>query len=351
MAKTNFQSGGTPRFDLSKEPDRLLADVGRVILEAKKQPKRHAFDFLMREIPEPTFMRLVDSIRPTPGREEDHPGHAPFMMMVVYLRSHLLGDKRGGFSATDEELLNITNTLHPYLIIELMRRRGGFEEFHLPENPWSFDAVVRVRGPVREKLAATVAEFQAMNLPAPLLFTDEELLSRMEKDDIGAEIPMPVRGRPAASETMVNVRFQKLPALDPLKFADAMREVNETAFSSEPMPGLHLPEVDFVKKSGAVQRMGGENFDSPIVRAIKVFQTHFDNESGECQSAIARFYALTEMMRNKSLPRWITSTPAGDSIHPAVMVAAATVKLTPNGKFAPAYFADQVEKVANNSTL
>ena len=56
-----------------------------------------------------------------------------------------------------------------------------------------------------------------------------------------------------------------------------------------------------------------------------------------------RFQALMDLVRRDALAPWISGTPDSPAMHPAILVTAATMKLTKGGLLPPARFAREVE--------
>jgi hypothetical protein len=330
----------------------LLLEVSQVTVEAGQKPKEEMFSFTLGALPDVTLNRLLDSMAPT--ARSDEAANAALVLLMVFLRGHLHGDARGGFEASDEEFGDILHTLEPYLVIELIRRRGCFELFELPESPWAFGASIRVHGPHREDIEGTIAELKRRRLPYPPVLSDARMLQQMEGDGVGIEMPMPVRGRSVVTPQTLNLQPHKALALDPEAFIAAFKEVNEYALSTDPATALETPdgvpsEVDFVE-DGKVQRWNlDEMRSSPQGRIVKIMHKYFGQSFEEDRSALLRFHALMDLLRKDALSDWITGPPDSPSMHPAILVTAATMKLTKGGLFPPARFVREVEELAKQA--
>lgn len=138
----------------------LLLEVSQVTVEARQKSKEKAFAFTLAALPDATLDRLLDSMA-LKGKS-DETANAALVMLMVFLRGHLHGDARGGFEASDEEFGDILHTLQPYLVMELIRRRGCFELFELPES-------LRPKGTRFSMLssASTARTVRASRAPSP----------------------------------------------------------------------------------------------------------------------------------------------------------------------------------------
>jgi len=330
-------------LDLNIESERLLAEFGEVVVTAQKQPKDAVFDFLLRTTSEETLSYLLEGMAANNRQEGDHPSMMLVVLAALSLRSYLQGDKKGGFEATDSEMTDIVNTLHPYWLMEFARRRHCFGVFGMPENPWAFNATVRLAEPNRSNIERTVAELEKLGLPCPPPLVDEDLVSAMESQNIGVEIQMPVQGRMVASEEMLNIQPHKLPPVDPEKFIEVFSEINQAAFNPEPMPDLNIPDVDLFKKNGKVQTLSGK--DSPEIRIIRIINERFRPDYEQCQSATARIFAFTALLRSNALDPLIRKSPDRHEMPTQVLIVASTMKLTKGGSFPPVRFVQEVERL------
>lgn len=337
------------RYSSKGEQGGLLFEVGRVIEAATEKPKDEAFSFALSAIPDSTLDELLDgSVRSRAGRD-DEPAVEASGLLAIGLRSHLHGRKGGGFQTTEDDLIDIVNTVAPYHTIELIRRRGCFEECELPSSPWAVDAAVCVRGPRRDNIGATVAELKRRNIPCLPLLTEQETLQQMEKGT-GVVIQLGPRGRGLMTPQMANVQPHKAPALDPQAFVKAFDDVNRRAFSDDgglaELPQEMPTEVDY-EEDGEVRRLNlREMSNSPQGRMVQIMHDHFGHDFEQYRSAILRFNALLDLLRKDALAAWMVPMPEGMRMHPAILITAATLKLTKGGLFPPARFVREVEDLA-----
>lgn len=355
MAKTHLNKINIDQIanatDLNPEIEekRLIAEIGKVIIAAKEKPKSEAFSFALSQIPDPLLNQMLESVGDR--HNDDNPAASPILLLAGFLRQHLHGDNRGGFKATEDDFFNIINSIVPYITIELVRRRGCFGFLELPESPWAFNAAVRIREPNREAIERTIEEFKDLQVPLFPLLTSEKDLQRMEKEDVGVVIEMGVRGRSVATEEMLHIQPHKAPPLDPKTFMDAFRKVNERAFSTEPisfpkLPPSMSPEVDLIDKKGSTRRINiPEMQNSPEGRMIAVLHEFFGHDQEEDRSALLRFYALMKLLRDGTISKWTEEKPEGSTLHPAILVTAATLKLTKGGGFPPVKFQQEVQRL------
>lgn len=332
-----------------------IGEIGQVILAAKEKPKDEAFAFVWSQISDSLLLTMLES---SVDREKDEPDEedsaaSSFMLLSMFLRQHLHGNQRGGFEASDEELFDIVNTVVPYATIELVRRRGCFGVLELPASPWAFNAALHIREPNRAAIERTIQELEALQVPIFPLLSDEEDLQRMEQQDLGVVVKMGVRGRSVATEEMLQIQPQKAVSLDPQTFVKAFEAVNARAFGTESMPDLpsDMPsEVDWMDKTGSTSRIDMSALHhSAEGRMISIVHEHFGDDYEEYRSALLRLYGLSKMLRDGTLAAWIQETPRGPSLHPAILVTAATTKLTKGGGFAPVKFQKEVQRLVAES--
>lgn len=329
-----------------------MIEIGPIILAAKEKPKQEAFSFALSQIPDALLTQTLESIGPN---KEEGPSAVISTLLGIFLRGHLHGGKDGGFEASEDDLTDIINTMTPYFVLELVRRRGCFGFFELPESPWAFDAQVRAREPHRATIEATVEELRQLKAPIFPLLLDKDL-KRMEEENIGAVVPMPVQGRSVATDAMLNIQPHKTPALDPATFIKALQAVNQRASSTAPVPQLNLlasmasNEVDLMdEKTGKTRRLNiAEMNASPEGRMVQIMHEFFGHSWEENRSAVLRFYALMKLVESGALSEWTLQKSGGTAVHTAVFIAAATEKLTKGGGFAPARFLDEVKRLASS---
>ena len=335
----------------------LIGEIGQVILAAKEKPKDEAFAFAWSQISDTLLFNMVRSSvdKEYDKQEEEDSAASSFMLLSVFLRQHLHGNQRGGFEASDEELFDIVNTIVPYATIELVRRRGCFGVLELPASPWAFNAALRIREPNRVAIERTIQELEALQVPLFPLLSDEEDLQRMEQQDLGVVIKMGVRGRSVATEEMLQIQPQKAISLNSQAFVKAFEAVNARAFGTESMPELPsaMPsEVDLMDKTGSTRRINMSALQhSAEGRMIAIVHEHFGDDYEQYRSALLRFYALSKLLRDGTLSAWIEETRRGPSLHPAILITAATMKLTKGGGFAPMKFQKEVQRVVAESKL
>ena len=348
--KVNFaQLTNASNLNSDKEEDKVVWEIGKVILASKEKPKKKVFAFALSLISDPLLNRMMESIGNK--QRDSHPATTAIMLLGMFLRQHLHGDKRGGFEATEDELFDIINTVIPYITIELVRRRQCFGVLELPESPWVYNATLHIREPRRDAIEKTVAELKALRVPVFPLLTDKTDLQRMEEQNVEVMVEMGVQGRGVATEEMINIQPHKASALDPKTFIEAFVDVNERAFGTSPVlaPALlaQMPaEVDIMDKKGSSHRLNISKMqNSPEGRMISILHDHFGDDQESERSAILRFYALMKMLREGTIAEWAKETPEMSTMHPAILITAATMKLTKGGGFPPAKFQQEVRRL------
>ena len=353
-SKINLEQATNPaNLNLENEEDRLVLEIGKVIAASKQKPKAETFSFALSQIPDALLSKMLDCVGN--NQDDDHPAVSTVVLLGIFLRQHLHGNKRGGFEAADRELLDIINTVTPYFTVELVRRRGCFGVVELPESPWLYNAVLHIRDPKRVAIEKTVTELKSLKVPVFPLLTDETDLQRMEKQNLGVVVEMGVRGRSVATEETLNLQPHKAPALDPKIFIDAFVDVNENADGTAPLSSATLPpsmpaEVDFIDSKGTARRINvSEMHKSTEGRMVAIFHNHFGQDFEQERSAILRFYALMKLLRDGSITKWTQETPEVSSMHPAILITAATMKLTKGGGFPPAKFQQEVQRLISEA--
>ncbi len=78
---------------------------------------------------------------------------------------------------------------------------------------------------------------------------------------------------------------------------------------------------------------------------MRIVHKHFGHSYDEAESALLRIRALEDLIRKKALMPWISGMPGSPVLHPAILVTAATMKLTKGGLFPPARFVREVEEL------
>lgn len=339
----------TINFDQVTNPAKLKGEIRQVVLGFKQKSKEEAFSFALSQISDEMLSKMLQSVG---GKSNDDPSASLMLVqLAAFLRQHLHGNENGRAALPENEFFDIINTVAPYMTVELVRRRGCFGFLELPSSPWAFNATVRIREPHRVAIERTITELETLKVPVFPLLTDEEDLQRMERENLGVVVPMGVKGRSIATEEMLQIQPQKAPALDPQAFIEAFQDVNDRALSREPMPRFELPsslpsEVDLMDKEGGTRRINIPAMqNSPEGRMISILHEHFGHDYEENRSAILRFYALVKLLRDGTLSRWAPENAEGASLHPAVLVAASTMKLTKGGDFPPAKFQQEVQRL------
>jgi hypothetical protein len=105
-------------------------------------------------------------------------------------------------------------------------------------------------------------------------------------------------------------------------------------------------EVDLIDKKGSTRRINiPEMQRSPEGRVISILHDYFGQSQEEDRSALLRFYALMKLMRDGTISKWTEENPEGSALHPAILVTAATLKLTKGGGFPPVKFQQEVQRL------
>lgn len=133
-----------------------------------------------------------------------------------------------------------------------------------------------------------------------------------------------------------------------------------TKRSIEPMPWQDFV-LGFQVATQAIERLNGPEVSAPFmdqaqgargrqdpfyVVAMAVGQ-HFGREYAHLNSFHYRFWALMELLDNRQIDRFVLEQEEGvpRRLHPALLLAAAEVKLTKNGKFPSRRFVARAEEI------
>jgi hypothetical protein len=88
----------------------------------------------------------------------------------------------------------------------------------------------------------------------------------------------------------------------------------------------------------------------PYITAAAALRDHFGDDKRRFESAMARFVALMHLFTHNRLGKWVRTSPRNatvQDIHPAVIHAAAQMKLNKNGKFPERKFLSLVAELAS----
>ena len=85
----------------------------------------------------------------------------------------------------------------------------------------------------------------------------------------------------------------------------------------------------------------------PFLRVLLAAQHHFGDGYEHLGKFVYRFWALIHLLKRGHIKEWITHDEESDfqSFHPAVLLAAAEVKLTNNARFPPKRFVERVHTI------
>ena len=90
--------------------------------------------------------------------------------------------------------------------------------------------------------------------------------------------------------------------------------------------------------------------DNPMNRAIFAVKQHFGDDHQQLLNFTMRFFALMDIFRKNAVAEWIKDdldNPRAKAIHPAVIYAAAEVKLNKKGDFPLKKFLARVKEIAH----
>ena len=85
----------------------------------------------------------------------------------------------------------------------------------------------------------------------------------------------------------------------------------------------------------------------PFLRVLAAVREHFGVDYQYLPSFVHRFWALIHLLRRGHIEQWITTNEENNfqAFHPAVLLAAAEVKLTNGAKFPIKRFITRVEEI------
>ncbi len=139
---------------------------------------------------------------------------------------------------------------------------------------------------------------------------------------------------------------EELLPLDPEEFsrvfALAMKAAGEKASPTTP----ELPRVKLEEEDGSVSEY--QFIDIPVNRAMMQVVAHYKDKA-QGISALARVNEVIRIARSEDLAQWVRESPdkPESQIHPAVIEAAATIKLTKALRFPLPEFLREVHRIAS----
>lgn len=83
----------------------------------------------------------------------------------------------------------------------------------------------------------------------------------------------------------------------------------------------------------------------PIMTVIDAAQGHFGDDSTHVKSFLYRFWALMDLVSKGQLAPWVSDDSQQQQLHPALLLAAAEVRMTKKGRFPAKRFVQHVEEI------
>ena len=143
------------------------------------------------------------------------------------------------------------------------------------------------------------------------------------------------------------LRHRMLPPLDPEEFSQVFALAMKAAAKAPPATNPELPRGSSVEEDGAVSESQG--VDTPFTRAMDSVFAHYKDRVLEALSALGRVDEVMNLARSGDLAPWVRSNPdtPESQIHPAVIEAAATTRLTKATAFPMPEFLREVRRLAS----
>jgi len=146
-------------------------------------------------------------------------------------------------------------------------------------------------------------------------------------------------------------RFHETAPFDPDEFVTAfnwaMNAGAKQAIVTDPTKlGLNITEDDGTTRTLRFT-------DTSTARVLMAFRERYGDNPDKYIGAAGRFFALLKLVRDNALSDWIESDPSVTDfvmLHPAVVEAAAVVRLNKNGSFPRREFLNKIKHLANTSS-
>lgn len=83
----------------------------------------------------------------------------------------------------------------------------------------------------------------------------------------------------------------------------------------------------------------------PIMTVVDAARGHFGDDNVHVKSFLYRFWALMDLVTKGQLAPWVSDVNQQQQLHPALLLAAAEVRMTKKGRFPAKRFVQHVEEI------
>ncbi len=104
------------------------------------------------------------------------------------------------------------------------------------------------------------------------------------------------------------------------------------------------------RREPSIAKTDSAGVHGPYVKAAVALRDHFGNDKRRFENAMSRFVALMHLFTHNRLEHWVRASAknaTAQDIHPAVIHAAAQMKLNKSGKFPERKFLSLVAELAS----
>lgn len=143
------------------------------------------------------------------------------------------------------------------------------------------------------------------------------------------------------------LRLRMIPPLDPEEFKRVFALAMKAAAKERPPTNSELPGGKMVEEDGSVSE--DQVAETPFTWSMDPVMAHYKDEVLQGLSAMTRVDEIMELARAGALGQWVrpNSDTLDSLIHPAVIEAAATIRLTKALRFPLPEFLREVRRIAS----
>ena len=134
----------------------------------------------------------------------------------------------------------------------------------------------------------------------------------------------------------------QLGPIDPTEFAEVLEQAQEVAEGERPAPDLAKIRAESIAAGGRHVEIR----DCPAHRVAAWMAERYRDDPEKGYNIVHRVVALTGVLGAPGMEKWVRTHGGTYLVHPAVVAAGATCRLTSDGAFDPDEFVGEVERIA-----